>query len=175
MLRVSLLGNLGADPEARYSQKGSAITSFRVAANQVRTMPDGERQEHTEWFRVRAGGRLAEFAQRLTKGSRVLVVGRLEISHYQSREGEPRVGFDIWADEVINLSGSRPGGAEGDDGQERLAGGEDEGTPVGARGPERPVESDRRDAATARRPALAGAGARGGRGPADEDLEDLPF
>ena len=91
MLRVSLLGNLGAEPETRYSQKGSQITTFRVAVDQVRTDADGERQESTEWFRVRA-------------------MGRLDISHYQSRDGEPRVGFDVWADEVINLAGRPTGG-----------------------------------------------------------------
>ncbi len=111
MLRVSLLGNLGAEPETRNRQKGSPMTTFRVAVNQVRTDADGERQESTEWFRIRTMGRLAESSQRLAKGGRVLVIGRLDISHYQSREGEPRVGFDVWADEVINLAG-RP--AEGD-------------------------------------------------------------
>src|SRR5919205_776048 len=113
MLRVSLLGNLGAEPETRYSQKGSQVTSFRVAVNQLRTDADGQRQESTDWFRVRAMGRLAESSQHLAKGGRVLVVGRLDISHFQSRDGEPRVGFDIWADEVINLAG-RP--TEGDRG-----------------------------------------------------------
>jgi len=107
MLRVELLGNLGAEPEQRFTQAGAAMTTFRVAVNQVRTGPDGERQENTEWFRVRTMGRLAESAQRLTKGGRVLVFGRLDISHYQSREGEPRTGFDVWADEVVNLA-ARP-------------------------------------------------------------------
>jgi single-strand DNA-binding protein len=111
MLRVSLLGNLGADPETRTSQKGSPITTFRVAVNQLRTDAAGERQENTEWFRVRAMGRLAESSHRLAKGGRVLVVGRLDISHYQARDGEPRVGFDIWADEVVHLAGRS---AEGD-------------------------------------------------------------
>ena len=110
MLRVSLLGNLGAEPEVRQSQKGSPITTFRVAVNQLRTDADGQRQESTEWFRVRAMGRLAESAQRLAKGGRVLVVGRLDISHFQSRDGEPRIGFDVWADEVINLAGRPPEG-----------------------------------------------------------------
>src|ERR671938_376490 len=113
MLRVSLLGNLGAEPETRTSQKGSQVTTFRVAVNQVRTDADGERQESTEWFRVRAMGWLAESSQRLARGGRVLVVGRLDITHYQSREGEPRVGFEVWADEVINLAG-RPAGGEGE-------------------------------------------------------------
>ncbi len=107
MLRVSLLGNLGADAELRYTQKGAPIATFRVAVNQVRTGADGERQESTEWFRVRAVGRLAEVAQPLSKGTRVLVVGRMEVTHYQSRQGEARTGFDVWADQVVNLS-TRP-------------------------------------------------------------------
>jgi single-strand DNA-binding protein len=104
MLRISLIGNLGGDPEIRYSQKGTQLTEFRVAVNQVRTDPDGNRQESTEWFRVRISGRQAEFAQSLTKGSRVLVIGRLDISHYQGKDGESRTGFDVWADEVQSFS-----------------------------------------------------------------------
>jgi len=104
MLRVTLLGNLGADPEARFSAKGSQIVSFRVAVNQVRTGPDGERQENTEWFRVRAMGRQGEFAQRLGKGSRVLVIGRLDIGQYTGRDGESRISYDVWADEIQSMS-----------------------------------------------------------------------
>src|SRR5438270_448604 len=104
MLRVSLLGNMGADPEVRYTAKGVQIVAIRVAVNQVRTGPDGERQENTEWFRIRVAGRQSEFVQRLTKGSRVLVIGRLDIGHYQSRDGEPRTSFDVWADEVQAMS-----------------------------------------------------------------------
>jgi single-strand DNA-binding protein len=151
MLRVSLLGNLGADPELRYSQKGSPMVSFRVAVNQVRTGPDGERQENTEWFRVRVMGRQTEFAQRLTKGTRVYVAGRLDISHYQSRDGEARVGYDVFADEVQNVSAR----------------------------PATPDEADP-DAAPAAAPAPTGAAANGtrARSRADvpsSDLEDLPF
>src|SRR5258708_19863396 len=94
MLRVTLMGNMGADPEVRYSQKGTQIVSFNVAVNQVRRGPDGERQENTEWFRIRVAGVQSEFAQRLTKGSRVLVLGRLDISPFQTRAGEPPTGFD---------------------------------------------------------------------------------
>src|SRR5690242_7815151 len=108
MLRVSLLGNLGADPELRYSQKGSPIVSFRVAVNQVKTGPDGERQENTEWFRVRVANRQAEFVQRLNKGARVLVIGRLDIGHYTSKEGELRTSFDVWADEVQSMASRAP-------------------------------------------------------------------
>ena len=63
MLRVTLLGNLGGEPEVRFSQKGTQIASFSVAVNQVRTGPDGERQENTEWFRVKVVGRQIEFVQ----------------------------------------------------------------------------------------------------------------
>ena len=104
MLRVSLLGNMGADPEVRYTAKGTQIVSIRVAVNQVRTGPDGERQESTEWFRVRVAGRQTEYVQRLSKGTRVLAIGRLDIGHYQSRDGEPRTSFEVWADEVQAMS-----------------------------------------------------------------------
>src|SRR5713101_7074738 len=103
MLRVTLLGNMGGDPETRFTQKGTQLVQFSVAVNQVRRGPDGERQENTEWFRVKVANRQAEFVQRLSKGTKVLVIGRLDISHYQSREGEPRTGFDVWADDVQSM------------------------------------------------------------------------
>src|ERR1700674_2069877 len=108
MLRVTLVGNMGGDPELRYSQKGTAIASFSVAVNQVRKGPDGERQENTEWFRIRVSGFQTEFVQRLTKGTRVLVMGRMDISHFQGRDGEPRTGFDVWADDVQAMSSRGP-------------------------------------------------------------------
>jgi single-strand DNA-binding protein len=160
MLRVSLLGNLGADPELRYSQKGAPIASFRVAVNQVRIGPDGERQENTEWFRVRAMGRLSEFAQRLQKGSRVLVFGKLDISHYQSRDGDTRVGFDVWADDVQSVSGRASAESnEVGENEPALAG-------VSSLGERRSTNGS------------AGAG-RGHPAPADaaepDEMEDLPF
>ena len=111
MLRIQFIGHLGTDVDMRYSQKGTPVATVRVAVNQVRTTPDGERQETTEWFTVRVAGRQTEFAQRLGKGTRVFVDGRLSISHYQSRDGEPRVGLDVWADDVQNLS-PRPAAGE---------------------------------------------------------------
>jgi single-strand DNA-binding protein len=159
MLRATLIGNLGADPELRYSQKGAPIASFRVAVNQVRTGPDGERQENTEWFRIRASGRLSEFAQRLQKGSRVLVIGRLDIGHYQSREGDTRVSFDVWADEIQGVSTRASSEAEALEAEPALAG----------------VSS------VAERRSSNGSGARGRGSSAAEaageaaDMEDLPF
>src|SRR5712692_3625527 len=118
MLNLTLVGNLGTDPTVSSTQKGSPIATLRVAANQSRTdTTTGERIESAEWFRVRAMGRLADVAQRLTKGTRVLVIGRLDISHYQSSEGEPRVSYDVRADELVSLSPRTDGG--GSDGSRR--------------------------------------------------------
>src|SRR5260370_8446293 len=103
MVGITLIGNLGPEPEVRYSQKGQPVATVSVAVNQVRSGPNGEREESTEWFRVRAMGRLVEFAKRLSKGARVLVVGRLDVGHYQSRDRAPRTSLDIWADDIVAL------------------------------------------------------------------------
>jgi single-strand DNA-binding protein len=170
MLRVTLLGNLGGEPEVRFTQKGTQFAQFSVAVNQVRLGPDRERQENTEWFRVRVSGRQSDFAQRLTKGSRVLVMGRLDISHYQGKDGEPRVGYDVWADDVQAMStGNRPYAAEvdgsGGDGDEAaepaLAGASSlNGAPA--------AQNGRGRAARGEAPARSSNGS-------SEDLEDLPF
>ena len=105
MLRVTLMGHLGSDAELRHSARETPIASFRVAVNQVRTNAAGQREESTEWFRITVAGRQAESASRLQKGQRVLVEGRLQISHFQRQDGSPGVGFDVWADEVQNVTG----------------------------------------------------------------------
>src|SRR5579859_3384396 len=105
MLNLTLVGNLGADPTVGTTHKGTAIATMRVAVNQSRTdTTTRERTESTEWFRVRAMGRLVDLAERLTKGTRVLVIGRLDIGHYQSSEGDPRTSYDVWADEIVPFS-----------------------------------------------------------------------
>ena len=124
MLNLTLVGNLGADPTVGATQKGTAIATMRVAVNQSRTdTTTGERTESTEWFRVRAMGRLVDLAERLTKGTRVLVIGRLDIGHYQSSEGDPRISYDVWADEIVPFSVRTDAGASErrDTGQHRSA------------------------------------------------------
>jgi single-strand DNA-binding protein len=124
MLNLTLVGNLGAEPTVGATQKGTAVTTMRVAVNQSRTNSStGERTESTEWFRVRAMGRLVDLAERLTKGTRVLVIGRLDIGHYQSSEGDPRVSYDVWADEIVPFSVRSDAGASErrDTGQHRPA------------------------------------------------------
>ena len=101
MLHLTLVGNLGADPEVGTTEKGTPVATMRVAVNKFRTdRTTDERLESTDWFRVRAMGRLVDQTQHLTKGTRVLVIGRLDIGHYQTSEGEPRVSFDVWADNI---------------------------------------------------------------------------
>jgi single-strand DNA-binding protein len=116
MLRVTVLGNLGSDAELRYSTKGAPIAGFRVAVNQVRTGANGEREESAEWFRINVTGRQADYAAHLQKGQRVLAIGRLQISHFQHKDGTQGTGFDVWADEVQNMSG-RSTAADGEDGR----------------------------------------------------------
>lgn len=175
MLRVTLLGNLGGDPEVRFSQKGTQIVSFSVAVNQVRRGPDGERQENTEWFRVKVANRQVDFVQRLTKGTKVLVLGRLDISHFQGRDGEPRTGFDVWADDVQSVAARGLGG----DPDGMTDGEADTAEPVAAG-----VSSLAASAAGRASSSTNGKGSRSATRPeprsaegssAGEDLEDLPF
>jgi single-strand DNA-binding protein len=104
MLRVDVIGNLGADPQVNLSQKGNEFVLLSIAVNQVHIDQNGERQESTEWFRVRAMNNLRERAKALVKGNRVFVAGRCDIGHYVSRDGEQRTSFDVWADEITNLT-----------------------------------------------------------------------
>ena len=103
MLRVELIGNLGAAAEQRFTQQGRALSQLRVAVNQRRQRPDGETEETTTWFGVRAMGTVGERAAELAKGQRVLVIGRLDVRPYQRSDGSPGLACDVWADEVLSL------------------------------------------------------------------------
>ena len=89
MLRIEIIGNLGSDPEQRFTAEGVAQTSFRVAVNSRRRGPNGDQVERMDWFRVRVRtmGSKPDYVQRFTKGQRVLVVGRLEISDWETARG----------------------------------------------------------------------------------------
>lgn len=108
--KVMVIGNLGADPEMRYTADGNALTSFRVAASRNYTTPDGERREETEWFSVVAWRKLAEqCSQFLQKGRRVYVEGRLRTRSWDAPDGQKRYRTEVVADKVLFLD--RPGGA----------------------------------------------------------------
>lgn len=104
--QITLIGNLGRDPEMRYTASGSAVTSFPVATSQRWTGSDGQRNEKTVWFRVSAWERQAETCnQYLTKGQRVLVVGEIEEPYvYTDQEGNSRASLQVRARNVQFLN-----------------------------------------------------------------------
>jgi single-strand DNA-binding protein len=141
--KVILVGNLGADPETRYTANGAAITSIRIATSEQWTdKQSGQKQERTEWHRVKFFGKLAEIAgEYLKKGRQVYVEGSLRTDKYTDKEGVERFSTDIIANEMQMLGG--PGGGAGDFGGEggggggMRRGGGGSGGDRGARGPAR--------------------------------------
>lgn len=99
--RMTIIGNLGNEPEMRFTPSGRPVTSFRVATNWRYTTPDGERKEETEWFTIVAWGKLAEQCnQFLTKGRLVYVEGRLRLRTWDGPDGQRRARNEIVADRV---------------------------------------------------------------------------
>lgn len=133
--KVILIGNLGRDPELRYTQGGQAVANFTLATTERFSGRDGgERQERTEWHRVTAWGRTAELcAQYLSKGRSVYVEGRLQTREWEDKEGQKRRTTEIVALSVQFLGG-REGGAGAGAGAARGASGappaEEEGPPA---------------------------------------------
>ena len=106
--KVMVIGNLGADPEMRYTANGSAVTEFRVAVNRNYTTNDGERREETEWFRIVTWNRLAETcSQYLSKGRQVYVEGRLRTRSWEGQDGVTRYTTEVIAQEVRFLGSRR--------------------------------------------------------------------
>ena len=107
--KVMIIGNLGADPEMRYTANGNAVTNFSVAVNRS-FAGEGERREETEWFRVVAWNKLAELTQaHLQKGRRVYVEGRLSTRSWDGPDGQKRYMTEVIASQVLFLD--RPQGA----------------------------------------------------------------
>jgi single-strand DNA-binding protein len=162
--KVMIIGNLGRDPEMRYTPTGKPVTQFSVAVNQsTKNQQTGEWTEETDWFRVSVFGDRAErAAEQLRKGNRVFVEGRFRTREFEGQDGQKRTSLDLTADNVISLE-KRP--REDDAGFT--------GAPVGA-------------AAASGGYSGGGGGAGGGGGysgggggsrpPSDDaDLDDLPF
>jgi single-strand DNA-binding protein len=150
--KLTLVGNLGVDPEVRYSADGKPVVSFRVASNfRKRDAETRDWVDATNWFRVTTFGRLAERlseqagAGRLSKGTRIIVFGRLEASAYLDRNNQPQPSLDLVADDVL-FGDSRPRG------EDSVGPGDSEGAVAARPGQQR-------------RPAQEDAA----------DLEDLPF
>ena len=108
--KVILVGNLGRDPETRYTTGGDAVTNIRVATTDTWKDKNGEKQEKTEWHTVVFFGRQAEIAgEYLKKGRQVYVEGRLQTRKWQDKEGQDRYTTEIVADRMQML-GTREGG-----------------------------------------------------------------
>ena len=102
--KVMIIGNLGADPEMRYTANGSAVTNFNVAVNRNWAGPDGERKEETEWFTVVTWNKLAETcSQFLQKGRRAYVEGRLQTRSWEGQDGQTRYRTEVIANTVLFL------------------------------------------------------------------------
>ena len=157
--KVILVGNLGRDPETRYSTSGAAICNITVATSrQWKDKASGEKKEETEWHRVVFYDRLAEIAgEYLKKGRPVYVEGRLKTRKWQDKEGQDRYTTEIIAEEM-QLLGSREGGGGGA-ASAGPAGDVDFGAPPSSGGG-----------------AAKGGGAKGGAKPKTDDFDDdIPF
>jgi len=109
--KVAIIGNVGGEPEMRFTPNGKPVTSFTVATNRIYTTPDGERKQETEWFNVVAWNRLAEQCnQFLAKGRLVYAEGRLHTRNWEGQDGQPHTRVEVIASRVIFLDkrGSAP-------------------------------------------------------------------
>jgi single-strand DNA-binding protein len=112
--KVILIGNLGRDPETRYTTGGDAVTNLRIATTETWKDKAGEKQEKTEWHTVVLFGRQAEIAgEYLKKGRPVYIEGRLQTRKYTDKEGVEKYSTEIVGDRM-QLLGSREGGGGGD-------------------------------------------------------------
>ena len=154
--RVMLIGNLGQDPELRYTQSGQAVLNLRLATNESFLNRDNERQERTEWHTVTIWGKRGEGLNKiLSKGKQLFIEGRLQTRSWEDKQGQKRYTTEVVATNVVLLGGGTGRGAG--------AGFDDSPPP--------PSDDDMmRDS--------GGGGRRGGGGPGGaggQDDDDIPF
>jgi single-strand DNA-binding protein len=115
--KVFLIGNLGADPDMRYTPSGAGVCEMRIATNESWTHKSGQRQERTEWHKIVVWGKRAELcAKYLSKGRQCFVEGRLRTRSWEDKEGNKRYTTEIVATDVQFLGGgSGKGGSSGGD------------------------------------------------------------
>jgi len=119
--KVMVIGNLGTDPEMRFTPSGRPVTSFRIATTRTYMSPEGERKQETEWFNVITWNKLAETCnQFLAKGRRAYVEGRLRTHSWEGQDGQRRFRTEIVANRVIFLdrAGVAPLPEEGEEEEE---------------------------------------------------------
>lgn len=111
--KVILIGNLGVDPEVRYTPSGQAVANFRIATSENWNDKQGQKQERVEWHRIVAWGKLGELCgEYLAKGRQVYVEGRLQTRQWKDRDGQDRYTTEVHAQSITFL-GSRGDSAEG--------------------------------------------------------------
>jgi single-strand DNA-binding protein len=102
--KITIIGNVGNEPEMRFTPNGKPVTSFSVATNWVYTSPEGERRQETEWFNLVAWNRLAEQCnQFLAKGKLVYAEGRIHTRSWEGQDGQPHSRMEVVANRVIFL------------------------------------------------------------------------
>jgi len=158
--KVTLIGNLGNDPEVRSTTGGSRVATFSLATSRSWNNPSGEKQEKTEWHRCvvwnTKGSQLADVVEKyVKKGDKVYVEGRIEYRQWQDKENQTRYSTEINVRELIMLGGGSGGGAR-------------------AAGSDADAESNGGARTRATAPAKAKAGAAGAAGAAGDDFEDFP-
>jgi len=110
--KVIIIGNIGTDPEMRYTPNGNPMTTFRMATSRNYTTAAGERKQETEWFTIITWNQLAEQCnQFLTKGQRAYVEGRLRSRTFEGSDGQPRFRIEIIANRVLFLDRPAPAAA----------------------------------------------------------------
>ncbi|MEO5966222.1 MAG: single-stranded DNA-binding protein [Candidatus Limnocylindrales bacterium] len=158
--KAMIIGNLGRDPEMRYTPNGRPVTEFSVAVNQsTKNQQTNEWVEATDWFRVTVWGDRAErTAEQLRKGNRVFVEGRFRTREFETKDGQKRISLEITADNVVSLE-ARVRDEEGGSFSAPSGGfsGGGGGAAGGAGSGDAPVRPTRPSA------------------PSDDDLDDLPF
>ena len=106
--RMLVIGNVGADPEMRYTASGTGVTSFTVASSEKYTKSNGEKVEETDWFTVTCWSKLAETVnQYVSKGMKVCVEGRIKLDEFEGQDGKSRAKIAITATRVVFLSSKR--------------------------------------------------------------------
>lgn len=119
--KVMIIGNIGRDPELRYTPSGKPVTSFSLASSRSWIAPDGERREETEWFNIVAWGNLAEICnQKLAKSQQVYVEGRLQTRSWEDDRGQRHFRTEIVANEMIILGPRDKNHTRSDNNDERL-------------------------------------------------------
>jgi len=151
--KMMIIGNLGADPELRYTPSGKAVTNLRVAVNSNRKGPDGEWVEETLWLRVEVWDQAAErAAEQFRKGNKVYAEGELRAREYDGSDGQKRTSLELRFARVVNL--------------ERRARDEDGGTGGGGAYDDAPPQVRPRGAAQPQESTAPGA---------EMDVDDIPF